>query len=315
MTRLYTHCGRCSQCLDRRFSALAAGLGEDDPSEMYEVDLLTGERENELDRTMAESYVRHALELNDLTDRSFMSRFGGEAARVVACVPRMPAGEVAHAMLDLHHRHAVAVRSVLEDGFRQHARALAGQTLPSSCILRLVAGPGGIVAPAALTSDAIEPTRPDPRDFRRSSQLRLAIDTESARILVDGAPAIEGPAAFALVRKLVEISEEDRAERRAPENHRFTNAAKLATLLGVAEPTLRRCVRRVRLHLAEAFEREAGLPISAGALIENARWKGYRLNPAVLILAMDEIGAQSEGHNFGRRASQLQQRVQGKPTV
>jgi len=34
MTKLKTHCGRCSQCLDRRFAVLAAGLGEEDPEEM-----------------------------------------------------------------------------------------------------------------------------------------------------------------------------------------------------------------------------------------------------------------------------------------
>ena len=44
---MHSHCGCCSQCLDRRFGALAAGLGEDDPEEMYEVDLLTGARETE----------------------------------------------------------------------------------------------------------------------------------------------------------------------------------------------------------------------------------------------------------------------------
>jgi 7-cyano-7-deazaguanine synthase in queuosine biosynthesis len=66
MTLYHTHCGRCSQCLDRRFGMLAAGVGADDPSEMYETDLLTSPREG-LDRTMAESFVRHALELGDMT--------------------------------------------------------------------------------------------------------------------------------------------------------------------------------------------------------------------------------------------------------
>ena len=135
MTRLHTHCGRCSQCLDRRFGALAAGLGEDDPETMYEVDLLTGAREEDLDQTMAESFVRHALELKDMTERTFMSRFGGEVARVISCIRGMSSSEVARAMLDLHHRHAVAVRAVLEDGYRKHAHALARRCLrAASCV-------------------------------------------------------------------------------------------------------------------------------------------------------------------------------------
>jgi DNA-binding winged helix-turn-helix (wHTH) protein len=75
----------------------------------------------------------------------------------------------------------------------------------------------------------------------------------------------------------------------APEHYRFIKAVKLAAALDLSEPSLRRCIRRVRKRLAESFEREAGLSISANALIENIPWKGYRLNPAVLILATEEI--------------------------
>ncbi|MDQ3524698.1 MAG: 7-cyano-7-deazaguanine synthase, partial [Chloroflexota bacterium] len=41
-TRLYTHCGACSQCLDRRFAMISAGLADFDPAEMYETELLEG---------------------------------------------------------------------------------------------------------------------------------------------------------------------------------------------------------------------------------------------------------------------------------
>ena len=45
ITKLHTHCGCCSQCLDRRFAILAADAAEHDPVEMYKVELLTGERD------------------------------------------------------------------------------------------------------------------------------------------------------------------------------------------------------------------------------------------------------------------------------
>jgi 7-cyano-7-deazaguanine synthase in queuosine biosynthesis len=56
MTKLKTHCSCCSQCLDRRFAVLAANAGEHDPVEMYKVELLTEERNENEDKTMAESY-------------------------------------------------------------------------------------------------------------------------------------------------------------------------------------------------------------------------------------------------------------------
>jgi hypothetical protein len=201
----------------------------------------------------------------------------------------MSANRAAQAMLDLHHRHAGAVGSVLEDGFHQHARALANQTLSPTCILRMVAGPNGIVIPAPPQTTPTEPGRTDLRNFGISTQLRMAVDHRVGRILIAGVRAIEGPAAFALVRKLTEISEADRAAKRAPERHRFTEARRLAAALELSEPSLRRCIRRVRQRLSDAFEQEAGMPLSANALIENVRWKGYRLNPAVLILSAEEI--------------------------
>jgi 7-cyano-7-deazaguanine synthase in queuosine biosynthesis len=51
------HCGRCSQCVDRRLSALAAGLSDtEDPPTRYASDPLTGEREGP-ELTLAERYV------------------------------------------------------------------------------------------------------------------------------------------------------------------------------------------------------------------------------------------------------------------
>lgn len=35
-----THCGRCSQCVDRRFAALAAGLSEQDHAGLYTSDFI-----------------------------------------------------------------------------------------------------------------------------------------------------------------------------------------------------------------------------------------------------------------------------------
>ena len=95
MTRLHTHCGRCSQCLDRRFATLGAGIGPADPAEMYGVDLLADARDDPLDVTMAEAFVRHALELEGLSAVGFMGRFGGEIARIASCVPGMSADAVA----------------------------------------------------------------------------------------------------------------------------------------------------------------------------------------------------------------------------
>lgn len=294
MTRLHTHCGRCSQCLDRRFGTLAAGLGDNDPAEMYETDLLTGARERNEDRTMAESFVRHALELEEMGERGLMTRFGGEVSRALSCVPGFGQADVAKAILELHRRHAAGVRGVLEDGYRHNAAALAAQTLPSTCVLRLVAGTDGVVRPPAISTTEAEPLpRTDPA---KGSRIRLALDSSKRRLLIDGLPPIEGHTRFELVRLLVATFKEDRDALRAPENHTYSKARALCDRLRMTDVSLRRCVYNLRQRLARDFETELGRTLSGSALIESSQWKGYRLNPDVLVVAAEEVGSGAIGH-------------------
>ena len=57
MTVKQKHCGLCSQCIDRRFAILAAGLGEHEPSQNYKRDFLLGDRRADDGLRMALSYV------------------------------------------------------------------------------------------------------------------------------------------------------------------------------------------------------------------------------------------------------------------
>jgi hypothetical protein len=134
-TKLHTHCGRCSQCIDRRFATLGTGLAEEDPEEMYEVDLLTGSREIGENRTMIESYVRTAREVREMSDMEFFGRFG-EISRVLNFVEGAP-DEAASRILELYRRHADYVQGVIVEGTETHAQALQEGRLPDSCLLVL----------------------------------------------------------------------------------------------------------------------------------------------------------------------------------
>ena len=113
ITKLHTHCGRCSQCLDRRFAVLAADAAEHDPVEMYKVELLTGVRDKDNDTTMAEFYVRTALELREMGELAFFSRFTGDTARVCAGFPSLRPDDIARQVLGLHQRHGHAIWDLL----------------------------------------------------------------------------------------------------------------------------------------------------------------------------------------------------------
>jgi hypothetical protein len=141
MTKLHTHCGCCSQCLDRRFAILSANAAEHDPVEMYKVELLTGARTTPNDQTMAESYVRTALELREAGELAFFGRFGGESARVFAGTPTLSADEVGRRVFDLHKRHVDSIGSVLKGAIESHSEELVKRSLPASSLLMITVRP------------------------------------------------------------------------------------------------------------------------------------------------------------------------------
>ena len=294
MTKLKTHCGRCSQCLDRRFATLAAGLGEEDPEEMYEVDLLTGPRDEGVDRTMAENFVRHAREFLRLTELGFVGRFGGHVARASSGFADLAADQVMQNAISLHQRHGQAVLSGLEAGFKIHARALAEGSLPETCLLRIV-GKEGDGLPGAAIRDPSETdisgrAKHDEYNLLGTTEIRLALNGEAREVVIGGIEPIKGPASYDLAALLVEAYEEDRSRGCAPENYRYIGSSQLTKKLRMSDVGLRRRVERFRKTVANSYERCLGLPISGDAVIQTRRWQGYRMNPMIRVVAPDQIG-------------------------
>ncbi len=150
ITKLHTHCGCCSQCLDRRFAVLAANAAKYDPVEMYKVELLAGERDKDHDKTMAESYMRTALEIRDMGELAFFGRFSGETARVLTCFPSLSADDVGRRVFNLHLRHALAIGNVLKAAVEGHSAELVNRSLPPSSLLMMTVLPGAAPAPATI---------------------------------------------------------------------------------------------------------------------------------------------------------------------
>jgi hypothetical protein len=137
MTNLKTHCGKCSQCISRRFATLSAGCPDkEDPEEIYETDLLKGERKPGESRTMLESYVQSAKQVKDMSDSTFFSEFG-EVHRVTRHIKGTDVDTAASKILDLHKRHAAEVTDVIAKGIQDNAKDIVDNKIPNSCLLIL----------------------------------------------------------------------------------------------------------------------------------------------------------------------------------
>jgi hypothetical protein len=127
------HCGECSQCVDRRFAALASGLEAYDPADYYRTDLLIGPREFGDDRTMLERLAGFAVDIDGITDVQFFSRYP-QLAQIVNDIGG-DCDATATDLLKLYRRHAGQVLSVIEAGHKQYAGDLVRNKLPDSCLL------------------------------------------------------------------------------------------------------------------------------------------------------------------------------------
>jgi hypothetical protein len=133
-TRLRTHCGECFQCVVRRFATLAGGASsEEDPEEMYGIEVLKGSRESLEGMTTGESWIRAARRIKAMSDGEFFSEYG-EVTRVLPHLG-LSANEGATRILDLHRRHAAQVCEVLRRGIQEHASEISQGAMPATCLL------------------------------------------------------------------------------------------------------------------------------------------------------------------------------------
>lgn len=129
------HCGVCSQCVDRRIAAIAAGVEEHDLAEGYQVDIFLEKLEGE-GIQQAESYVRAAYRFESMDPDTFVSSH----RQVTDAIPYLPgtSAQAAEALFHLHKRAAQQTLDALEKVVSRNASRLVRGELPDSCLMQLV---------------------------------------------------------------------------------------------------------------------------------------------------------------------------------
>lgn len=145
-TKMHTHCGRCSQCVDRRLNALAAAFSnEEDPREMYASDVVTSPREH-AELTLIERYIGTALEIDRISSATdFLMKYP-EVSRVLRHI-RMPAEAAAERVFGLYRRHARDICQTLIGLVSSEAAAIVHKIYPANCLLSLAAGRSPLSSP------------------------------------------------------------------------------------------------------------------------------------------------------------------------
>jgi 7-cyano-7-deazaguanine synthase in queuosine biosynthesis len=149
-TRDTPHCGKCSQCIDRRLAAGAAGLSPaEDPPARYKLDVFRGAFAGVEHQTMAERVVGTAMRLEGVQSPALFVGEYGEASRAVSYLG-MEADLAARRMFELYQRQAAQVREAL--------RAAATATPPGGTVISLTS----MLGVAGLLQQNVAMTSCDP---------------------------------------------------------------------------------------------------------------------------------------------------------
>lgn len=267
-SRMHPHCGRCSQCIDRRFAALAAELGDDDPSEAYEVDLLEGPREGQ-DRELALAYVRNARRVRAITPSELTQVFP-EVSRALESLDLDPS-VASNRIVDLLRRHGKAVTDVME-------RALDAPERPPGSLLDLYAAPDEV--PSYRHALKLEP---------EPFKLLIEIDDQNQWAKLNRAVTVR-KTLFLTIETFAASHLASLSQGLAPEDYDLLRARDLQKSWGLEEQST---VRRRIQNLRSVLDKEFGE--GASDILENQPWYGYRLRPESVTIHKVDLGRPPSG--------------------
>lgn len=147
-----THCGSCSQCIDRRIAIIAAGAEAYDPSSQYKTDIILGSRPTEDDKILSAAFLERANEMERIQDiAGFMIKYPS-MLRALEHIPGNKQGG-AQRLFDLYKRHGNEVRGAIESLFARHSKDIFNRTLPGDSLLRIVYESNSVLSLPAINSD------------------------------------------------------------------------------------------------------------------------------------------------------------------
>ncbi len=142
-TRAQPYCGLCSQCIDRRFAVLAAGLEEFDPPERYEKDVFIDPLIATNHRTLALGFYQTALRIRALSDDEMWNAF--PLAELID--PRgLDQRAEANLLTEMLRSQSTAILEAMERVIQGRALDLTMSGLSPDCLVALVASQANIGA-------------------------------------------------------------------------------------------------------------------------------------------------------------------------
>lgn len=271
-------CGICTQCIDRRFAVLAAGLEAHDPQEGYQTDLLTGERDDGKEIVVAESFVLSARRFQKFTQKGLFGRHG-ELLRVLPYLDG-DMNKNATRLFELYRSHGRNVVRVIDYALAQTTLDSV-LTLPRTCLLSLLRSPTGLRSESLRDPIEQEPPARERAETPAPSAPTITVSLNHARetAVVAASVTLRGTS-FTLIAALAHHRHRTQLEKLS-DTDSYLDTPRLVSLWSIDAEVVRRRVWRCRKSLREGFRERLGQAIDDDAVVQTSRWDGYRLHPDV----------------------------------
>lgn len=286
-TRSHTHCGVCSQCIDRRFAVLAAGMADHDPAGQYKKDLLLSDRSVDDSLRMAMHYVSFFRKIGSMTKDRFLIDLP-EIVSALDHFPDLSADEASAHLFDLFQRHARSVEEVIARAASERAGPLFRGEVPAGSLLATCFARGDRVE-VAPRSDYDEHVTAFV-DRLSAPILEFAMDHDAEQVLFHGGHFLGG-ANYRFVNALIEnFRTAKKARSEIPFKPPHTVAAEIGAYAkqGVGDESMRQQLHRLRKAL-EPLAVSLGIPLDQDSFIETKERAGYRINPAWREISLGDV--------------------------
>ena len=117
-----SHCGECSQCIDRRFASYAARMDELDDSVPYAIDFINTRISSDEGRTTIVDYVRQAHEFATWNVDHFATQLFGSMSEMIDYVGAANEEEAYNRIAELCRRHGKQVMNAIAKMRDKHDR-------------------------------------------------------------------------------------------------------------------------------------------------------------------------------------------------
>lgn len=163
-TKLQTHCGKCSQCIDRRLGMYAVDANRYDPESIYRTNVFLDSADKEEDQLLNAGFLERANRVDSIqNEMDFFKEYShlGRALPYLGCSKSAALSK----SFELYKRHAREVFVAMQKLLKENVQAVLQRTLAADCMLRMFYESNAPLAVAVSNSSPSNVAKPKEPDF------------------------------------------------------------------------------------------------------------------------------------------------------